>query len=131
MEQTYREYLISDNKERIDPLRVQKFLSTSYWAKGRELSIIKKTIQNSHCIGVYFNNIQVGFARVVTDYAVYAWIADVVVDEEHRGQGLGKLIISFIQNIKEIPQSTQMLRTKDAHALYEKFGFTRCECMSK
>jgi predicted GNAT family N-acyltransferase len=73
----------------------------------------------------------VGFARIVTDYAVFAWIADVIIDIDHRGKGLGKLIMTFIQEIKEIPKSMQMLRTNDAHELYEKYGFTKCECMSK
>jgi GNAT superfamily N-acetyltransferase len=131
MEYFYGEYLISDDKSKIISGEVKKLLSTSYWAKDRDEEIIKKTIANSHCIGVYFEKCQVGFARIVTDYAVYAWIADVIIDKEHRGKGLGKKIIEFIQNIPEIPKTTQMLRTQDAHSLYEKYGFKKCECMSK
>ncbi|HEX2937734.1 MAG TPA: GNAT family N-acetyltransferase [Ruminiclostridium sp.] len=82
-------------------------------------------------MGIYYNEKQIGFARIVTDYAVFAWIADVIIDEKHRGKGLGKKIIEFIQGIPDIPKTTQMIRTKDAHLLYEKYGFKKCECISK
>ena len=131
MEYIYNDYLISDDKSRINLMVVKRLLSNSYWANDRKEGIIAKTIINSHCIGVYYNEVQIGFARIVTDYAVFAWIADIIIDEKHRRKGLGKKIIEFIQNIPEIPKTTQMLRTKDAHTLYDKYGFKRCECMSK
>ena len=82
-------------------------------------------------MGVFLDEALVGFARVVTDKAVFAWIADVTVAKGHRGQGLGKEIINFIQAHPDIPEHSQLLRTRDAHGLYEQFGFKKNEVMSK
>jgi GNAT superfamily N-acetyltransferase len=78
-----------------------------------------------------WNGLQVGFARVVTDHAVFAWIADVVIHPDQRGRGIGKFLMGCIQNHPEIPNSLQVLRTSDAHGLYEKFGFGVGEFMKK
>ena len=124
-------YIITDDKSRIDIEAVFNLLSHTYWAKGRSRETIVTTVANSICFAVLYDNMQVGFARVVTDRAVFAWIADVIVDERHRGKGLGKKLIACIQAHPDIPQSRQLLRTKDAHGLYEAFGFKTTECMTK
>lgn len=131
MEWNYKEYQITDDRLKADPERIKYLLSESYWAEKRDIETIKKTIDHSICISVFFENRQVGFARVVTDYAVFAWIADVIVDEQHRCQGLGKEMMRIIQEHTVIPRSLQVLRTKDAHGLYEQFGFEVAEFMCK
>ena len=124
-------YVITDDKAKVDLNRVHELLSETYWAAGRTREMVQKTIANSVCFSVLFGGVQVGFARVVTDHAVFAWIADVVIHPDHRRKGLGKLLMSCIQNHPDIPKSLQVLRTRDAHGLYEKFGFTVGEFMKK
>jgi len=131
MQWHHGEYRVTDDKSNVDVDRVFDLLATSYWAAGRTKSTVKKTIEHSICFSVLFENRQVGFARVVTDKAVFAWIADVIIDPEHRGRGLGKFVMSCIQDHPEIPDSLQVLRTRDAHSLYEKFGFERGDFLSK
>lgn len=130
MEKTYQEYLLTDERC-ISAKAVKKLLDGSYWAPDRSIALVEKTIENSICVGVFKGDKMLGFARVVTDKAVFAWIADVVIDEEHRGKGLGKEIMNFIQTHPDVPVHSQILRTKDAHGLYEKFGFKISEVMSK
>jgi GNAT superfamily N-acetyltransferase len=125
MEVNYQEYLITDNKKLLSPEMVKKLLDNSYWAPDRSLELIAKTIENSICICVFYEDELIAFGRVVTDKAFFAWIADVVVSPPHRGKGLGKEIVQFIQDHPDIPDSLQLLRTKDAHGLYEKYGFVR------
>jgi len=131
MQWHHGEYRVTDDKTKVVVDRVCDLLATSYWATGRTKSTIEKTIEHSICFSVLFENRQVGFARVVTDKAVFAWIADVIIDPEHRGRGLGKFVMSCIQDHPEIPDSLQVLRTRDAHSLYEKFGFERGDFLSK
>jgi GNAT superfamily N-acetyltransferase len=131
MEKRFLQYLITDDKKRISAQDVKRLLDGSYWASDRPLALIEKTIENSICVGVFFDEALVGFARVVTDRAVFAWIADVIVAEKERGKGLGKQIMNFIQAHPEIPAHSQLLRTRDAHGLYEQFGFKRSETMTK
>jgi GNAT superfamily N-acetyltransferase len=115
---------ISTDKSLLDIEAIYNFLSGSYWAKGRSLEVMKKSIQNSLCFGVYFNKKQVGFARVVTDYAIFAYIADVFILEAHRGKGFSKKLIKSIIGYPELKRIKRwMLATKDAHDLYNKFGF--------
>lgn len=131
MQKNFQNYRITDDKIGITPQAVKKLLDGSYWAPDRSLDLIEKTLENSVCVGVFLDEALVGFARVVTDKAVFAWIADVIVAEAHRGQGLGKEIIRFIQAYPDIPEHSQLLRTRDAHGLYEQFGFKKSEVMSK
>ena len=130
MEKEFQEYLLTDER-RITPQAVKNLLDGSYWAPDRPLALVEKTIKNSICVGVFHGDNLVGFARVVTDKAVFAWIADVIVHKAHRGKGLGKEIVSFIQAHPDIPEHSQILRTRDAHGLYEKYGFKRSEVMVK
>jgi RimJ/RimL family protein N-acetyltransferase len=108
-------YLISSDKKLINIDQVHEQLFEAYWSKG---------IENSLCFGVYKNNIQVGFARVVTDSATFAWLCDVIIDEKHRGHGLSK---ELMHNILNHPQLIGLRRiclaTTDAHELYKQFSF--------
>ncbi|MGB5821371.1 MAG: GNAT family N-acetyltransferase [Saonia sp.] len=97
----------------------------SYWAKGRTLEKVKLSMDHSLCFGV-FNEVdkQVGFARIVTDKVVFAWIMDVFIDKKYRGQGLGVLLMEYIMDHPDLQAVNGIgLRTHDAHTLYEKFGF--------
>jgi GNAT superfamily N-acetyltransferase len=131
MEWTYQNYKITDDRSAVDLDVVHSLLSTSYWAANRPKEVIKKTVENSLCFSVLIEGEQVGFARVVTDHAVFAWIGDLIIDPDHRGKGLGKFLMQCIESHPEVPPSLQMLRTKDAHGLYEKFGFKRGEILHK
>ncbi len=119
------EYSISTDKLRLDLEVIHNFLShRSYWAQGRDLEVIKRGIENSLNFGIYQKGRQVGFARVVTDYATFAWLADVFVLEEHRGHGLGKWLIEVILSHPRLQGFRRWaLATKDAHELYRNFGF--------
>ncbi len=131
MESLLGPYRITDDASSLNVDTVCDLLAATYWAGHRPREKIEKSIQHSICISVLLEDKQVGFARVVTDRAVFAWIADVVVAPEHRGKGLGKAIVQFIQDHPEIPSSRQLLGTRDAHGLYEKFGFRPYDAMSK
>ncbi len=119
------EYIISTDKSKLNIPLIHEFLDKrSYWAKSRSIDTVKKSIENSLCFGVYLNNEQVGFARVISDYAVFAYILDVFILEEHRKQGLGKLLMKTILEYPELKNLKKWgLATKDAHELYKKFGF--------
>ena len=87
--------------------------------------MIAKSIENSICVSAFFDEKIVAFGRVVTDQVFFAWIADVIVSPPHRGKGLGKELVQFIQAHPDIPEFLQLLQTTDAHGLYEKYGFSR------
>jgi N-acetylglutamate synthase-like GNAT family acetyltransferase len=115
---------ISTDASRIDVDMVHRFLSTSYWAQGRSRDTVARSIANSIVFGAYTSGRQVAFARVITDHAVFGYIADVFVVPEFRGRGVSK---SLMRRILEHPDVTGLrlilLRTRDAHGLYEQFGF--------
>jgi GNAT superfamily N-acetyltransferase len=119
------EFLISTDRSRLDLDLIHNFLAhDSYWARGRTKELVAKSIEHSLSFGLYRNDEQVGFARVVTDYATFAWIADVFVLPEYRGQGLAKWLIEVILAHPEFQGFRRwVLATKDAHELYRKFGF--------
>ena len=118
------EYNISDDKSRLDLKLIHNVISNSYWAKGRSFEEIKRSIDNSICYGIYFADKQVGFARVLTDFVTIAYLMDVFIIEEQRGNGLSKILLeevlfdSRFENVKK-----WVLVTKDAHSLYERYGF--------
>jgi GNAT superfamily N-acetyltransferase len=119
------EYTISTNRERLNVALIHNFLSNSaYWAKGRSLEVVKRAIENSLNFGVYKDGEQIGFARVVTDYATFAWLADVFILDEYRGRGLSKWLIEVIVSHQQLQRFRRwVLATKDAHELYRRFGF--------
>lgn len=120
------DYVISTDNDQLDIPFIHKFLSTTaYWSQGRSLAIVERSLNNSLNFGLYKSTRQIGFARVVTDYSTFAWLADVFVLPEHRGQGLGKWLIEVITSHAELQGLRRwVLATRDAHELYRKFGFT-------
>ena len=125
VETTLGAYLISTDRARLDLDAIHSYLSLeSYWARGRSRDRVVRGIENSLPFGVYRDGAQVGFARVVTDYATFAWLADVFVLKEHRGRGLSKWLMEVILGHPELQGFRRwVLATKDAHELYRKFGF--------
>ena len=118
-------YLFSDRKKLLQGEQIHALLQTTYWAKNRTIETTLKSIDHSLCFGIYRNGIQVGFARCVTDHATVYWLCDVVIAQEHRGQGLGKELIQWITGHDALKSLYGILSTRDAHGLYEKFGFER------
>jgi GNAT superfamily N-acetyltransferase len=115
---------VSTDKNKLDVPFIQYFLKDIYWAAGRTMEEVQITIDNSFCFGIYLNDKQIGFARVITDYVVFAYLMDVFITEEHRGKGYSSILISIMMNepkLKEV--KIWRLATTDAHFLYEKFGF--------
>lgn len=125
------EYTLTDDKLRVDLDVVRALLRTTYWADQRTPAQIEKSVQHSLCFSLFHGERQVGFARAVTDYATFAWICDVIVAPEHRGRGLGKWMMECIVAHPDLRDGTQLLRTRDAHTLYERFGFARAECLRR
>lgn len=119
------EYIISTNKEKIDIDVVHTFLSKdSYWAENIPKDIVERAIKNSLCFGIYYKEIQVGFARAVTDKATFMYLADVFILHAHRGKGLSKWLMQTIHAHPELQGLRRMmLTTKDAHGLYAQFGW--------
>jgi GNAT superfamily N-acetyltransferase len=120
------DFVISTDRSRLNLEFIHSFLSTkAYWARGRSLDVVERTIQNSLPFGVFEGSKQIGFARVVTDFATFAWIADVFIVEEYRGRGLGVWLIEIISSHPQLQGFRRwILATRDAHDLYRRFGFT-------
>ncbi len=119
------EYFISTDKSRLDLTVIHDFLTKSYWAAGIPIETVKKSIEHSLAFGVYKDGKQVGFARVITDFATFAYIGDVFILEDYRGQGLSKWLMEVIADYPELQGLRRwVLLTRDAHGLYRKTGFT-------
>lgn len=118
-------FLLSTDKAKLQLPVIHDFLAReSYWAKGIALALVEKAIANSLCFGVYDRDKQIGFARVTTDYATFAYLADVFILEEYRGRGLSKWMMSCILAHPELQGLRRwLLATRDAHALYAQYGF--------
>ena len=121
------EYLISTDKSKLNVEAIHDYLChKSYWAKGRSIERVKKSIDNSICFGVYDSeDNMLGFARVVTDKVVFAYLMDLFIFEEHQGKGLGTKLVKHIVEHPDLQVRLWFLATKSAHGLYEKFGFSR------
>ena len=118
------EYSVSTDPQRLELAVVHGFLSNSYWSQGLPLDVLKRAIAGSLCFGLYQGNTQVGFARVITDKATFAYLCDVFVLDSHRGKGLGRWIMEAVSSHPELQGLRRfVLVTRDAHGLYEKFGF--------
>ncbi len=117
--------VISDDPARLNRELIHHFLSErSYWAQGVSPEMVNRSLDHSLCLGVYQAGQQVGFARVVTDFATFAWLADVFVVEAKRGQGIGKKLVAAVLAHPRLQGLRRfMLGTKDAAGLYARFGF--------
>ena len=127
MSETWRRdnYHISTDKQLLDLDTIHNLLRSSYWAAERPLSITRRAIEHSLVFGMYDGDRQIGFARVITDYATFAYLADVIIDNDHRGQGLGKWLIATITGHPDLRNLWHwMLITEDAQGLYQQFGFS-------
>lgn len=129
----HKGFLISTEPKLLDLDFICRGLNATYWAKNRPRAVIKESIRNSVCFGVYEKKTkkQVGFARVVTDKVTYSWLCDVFIDKDHRKQGLGKWLMSRITAHPAVKNTVSLLGTLDAHGLYEKFGYVRSEQMKR
>jgi GNAT superfamily N-acetyltransferase len=119
------DYTISTRNERLELPVIHDFISNqSYWGKGRKMEVVQRSIDHSFNFGVYKNERQIGFARVVTDFSTFAWVADVFILSEHRGLGLAKWLMETILAHPSLQGFRRwVLATKDAQALYRQFGF--------
>ena len=115
---------ISTDNARLDIDLIHRFLNTSYWAEGRSRELVERTIANSLCFGAYTGGRQVAFGRVITDRAVFGYVADVFVIPAFRERGIGKALVRAMVEHPEIAGlKVVLLRTRDAHGLYRQFGF--------
>ncbi len=119
-------YLFSTDIRKLDVVRIHQYLSEeSYWAKNIPFEVVEKSLANSLCFGIYFHQSLVGFARLVTDKATFAYLGDVFILSEHKGKGLSKWLMETIHAHPEMQGLRRwMLGTRDAHALYAQFGWT-------
>jgi ribosomal protein S18 acetylase RimI-like enzyme len=120
-------YMVSTDKALLSVDRVCALLGKSYWANNRPRAVIEKSIENSICYGVYCGGEQVGFGRIITDYATTFYICDVIIDENHRGRGLGKMLLACMMDSENFKAITGLLVTSDAHGLYRQYGFKSLE----
>ncbi len=116
---------LSDDKSRLDVARVHGWLASSYWSPGIERTLVERAIAGSHCLGAYQDDgTQIGFARMITDHATFAWLADVWIDEPARGQGLGRRMVQWFLDHPHFQDLRRIgLTTLDAHGVYAALGF--------
>ena len=116
---------VSTDKNKLDVPFIQNFLKDTYWAKDRTIEVVQISIDNSLCFGIYLNDEQIGFGRVITDLVSIAYLMDVFIIEEHRGKGYSTILINTMMTEPKLQQiKIWGLATLDAHFLYKKFGFT-------
>lgn len=114
---------ISTDVNKIDRQKLYAWLNDAYWSRTRTQEVIDRSLDHSLCLSAWEDGEMVGFARVVTDYSTFAWLCDVVVDDEHRGRGIGKALVADVMAHPDLQGVRWMLGTRDAHSLYQKFGF--------
>jgi GNAT superfamily N-acetyltransferase len=125
VEWTQSRFTISTDGKKLQLEVIADFLSSAYWSSNRPRALIERSLQHSLNFGLYEADTQIGFARVVTDYATFAYLCDVFVLESHRGHGLGKWLMSAVTEHPDLAHLRRfMLATRDAHGLYAQFGFT-------
>ena len=118
------EYLITDDKSRVQLDVVHRLLAATYWGSRRPREIVDSMVAGSICFSLYRGSTQIGFGRAVTDSATFTWVADIVVEPEFRGAGLGQWIMECLVAHPAIEGTQMVLQTRDAQGLYEKFGFS-------
>ena len=123
------DFTVSTDPSRLDLPWIHDYLTNeAYWAKGIPFPVFQKSVENALCFGVYHQSKQVGFGRVISDYATFAYLADVFIDEAYRGRGLGKWLVECVRSDPELQGLRRwMLITSDAHGLYRQFGFSPVE----
>jgi len=122
-------FILTDSSDQVDVQRVYELLRGTYWGVRRPLDAIERMIQHSLCFSLLDGDVQVGFGRAVTDYTVFSWIADIVIDSAYRGRGLGKWMVSCILDHPQLIKTQFVLQTCDAHTLYERYGFSRNDAL--
>jgi GNAT superfamily N-acetyltransferase len=116
--------MLSDDSRKLQVDRIHDWLASSYWSPGIERGLVERAIAGSHCLGAYQEDVQVGFARMITDHATFAWLADVWVEESMRGQGLGRRMVGwFLEHPSFAGLRRFGLVTADAHGVYADLGF--------
>jgi GNAT superfamily N-acetyltransferase len=116
---------LSDDTTRLDVAKVHGWLTSSYWSPGIARELVERAIAGSHCLGAYEDGAQVGFARMITDHATFAWLADVWIDEPARGQGIGRRMVRWFLDHRDFAGIRRVgLTTADAHGVYAALGFT-------
>jgi N-acetylglutamate synthase-like GNAT family acetyltransferase len=122
--QALNHYEISTERGRLDVALIHDFLRSSYWAKDIPRSVVESSIQNSLCFGAFSGGKQIGFARVISDFATFAYLADVFVLPEHRHRGVSKMLVRAVLTHQQLQGLRRiLLATRDAHGLYAQFGF--------
>jgi GNAT superfamily N-acetyltransferase len=126
------DYVISTDRTRLSLETICSFLSRSYWADHRTREATERSLSHSLCYGLYYRDKQIGFARLVTDYATFYWLCDVFIDEDQRGKGLGKWLMECIMETPEVKElEFGILVTRDAQGLYAKYGFEEATAVAK
>jgi GNAT superfamily N-acetyltransferase len=116
--------ILSTDRGRLDREAIHDFLKGSYWARGIPRNVLDRSVDNALCFGLYEGSSQIGFARVITDYATFAYLSDVYVLESHRGRGLATWMMEVVMAHPELQGLRRwMLATRDAHGLYRRIGF--------
>jgi N-acetylglutamate synthase-like GNAT family acetyltransferase len=126
MEYQKNDFCITTDFRKIDINAVCSLLTQSYWANSRRKETIIKSLENSLCFSLFYKDRQIGLARVITDYATFAYLSDVIIDEEYRHKGLGTWFLGCVFKYPDLQNLRRWcLATKDAHEFYKKFGFNR------
>jgi len=121
--------IMTSDRTAIDVPTVRRFMLMSYWGEARTEEIIRRAAANSIPLSVFDGERQVAYGRVMTDYATSAWICDVFVDPAYRSRGIARWLMDTIMSLPELASCRKILITRDAHGLYDKYGFARHECM--
>ena len=127
--ETHRDrFTISTDPSRLDVDAITEMLSRAYWAQGRTREMIARYLQHSLAFGLYDGSRQIGLARVISDYATFAWLCDVFIHEDYRGHGMGKWLMETVHSHPDLQDLKRwMLATNDAHGLYSQFGWVPLE----
>jgi GNAT superfamily N-acetyltransferase len=122
-------YLLTDDKARLDFDAVYELLGATYWAAERSRETMRTAIEHSVCFSLFHEGKQIGFGRVITDFATYNYLCDIIIAPGHCGRGLGKWLVETMLAHPALQSGPIYLRTKDAHELYRAFGFKDSRCM--
>ncbi len=124
MEWRKDEYLITDDRSKVQLDIVHRLLAATYWGSRRPIDVVERMVAGSICFSLYHGARQIGFGRAVTDSATFTWVADIVVEPAYRGSGLGLWIMECLGEHPAINGTQMVLQTRDAHGLYERLGFS-------